>query len=161
MSWWRRCRIAALSAGKSLFWPAAASHCCIIREHMQERGGGGVRQQLPIKHHDRKSLECHRLMSRLPIICVGLQVCTCVFLNLNVRSLICVRVRLLSEHICQSRISQREACRWGEKEEKNRKNRGSESHRCLRFLLVCLQVFSIQKHNVEQPSSHSAHCSSF
>ena len=50
-----------------------ACHCFIIRQHMLERG---VRaHQLPITHHDRKSLDCHGLMSCLPVICGCVCVC--------------------------------------------------------------------------------------
>lgn len=52
-----------------------ACHCFIIRQHMLERGGRA--HQLPITHHDRKSLDCHGLMSCLPIICVCVCGCGC------------------------------------------------------------------------------------
>ena len=129
-----------------------ACHCFIIRQHMLERGGRA--HQLPITHHDRKSLDCHGLMSCLPVICgcvcvclkvCSLTLCLSAYMHFCLCVCVCVCVCSLSLHTCQSSIPsgirfpmiakggvsvawQREGVR---QERKNRENRWSEIHRCL------------------------------
>lgn len=91
---------------------------------------------LPIKHHDRKSLGCHWLMSCLPIICVGVYVCA--------------QICPSWQHTCQSAIPSGSVHQWrwwggvskerqGEagREGQNRKNGWSESQMFAVILSFC------------------------
>lgn len=147
---------------------ARLCHCFIIRQHMLEKGGRA--HQLPIKHHDRKSLECLELMSCLPIICVCMCVCACVCVFQHSVCLIylqaCMFVRAL---VIAAPLSVIHSLREpfandskGRREHGVAEGRDGEKSRtiermgevrvtdvCSRFLLVCLWLFSswtIQKH---------------
>lgn len=151
-----------------VFWPRFSCHCFVIREHMLERGEGPTSCQSNIIAGSHWSVtdSCHACQSSV-CVCVHARflLCACplfivCFLTLCIFASVC----LLPQQTCQSSIPsgislpmiakggvsmewQREEVR---EEQKNRKNRWSESHRCLHsFLLVCQWVFSsltIQKH---------------